>query len=234
MNTQYIIHFYKELADYDCNDEPTKLCEIMYKYGSDKSPLTSTHHNYTKFYNLLFETNFGRYKPLNILEIGIGSINTCVPSNMSGGVLGKTYKPGASLRGWKEYFPNSTIYGCDIDVATFSASEERIHCFYLNQLDDKQIKECMYSDGSELSNIQFDLIIDDGLHYFPLNARVVDTLIAKLKYNGLYIIEDIINDQYDASLIQSLALENIYHNYVSIPNKDNKCDNNLYVLYKHK
>jgi hypothetical protein len=39
-----------------------------------------------------------RNREINILEIGIGSINPNIPSNMTGGELGRVYNPGASIR----------------------------------------------------------------------------------------------------------------------------------------
>jgi hypothetical protein len=46
-----------------------------------------------------------RNREINILEIGIGSINPNIPSNMTGGELGRVYNPGASIRGWPRMQP---------------------------------------------------------------------------------------------------------------------------------
>ena len=48
-------------------------------------------------------------------------------------------KPGASLRVWRDYFPNAIIYGADIDKDILFA-EERIKTFYIDQLDPVAIK----------------------------------------------------------------------------------------------
>jgi hypothetical protein len=42
---------------------------------------------------------------------------------MTGGELGRVYNPGASIRGWRQYFPNATIYCCDIDRDIINFSE---------------------------------------------------------------------------------------------------------------
>ena len=56
----------------------------------------------------------------NIFEIGLGSINTKIVSNM-----GKFGKPGASLRAFRDFCPNAIIYGADIDQSILF-KEERI------------------------------------------------------------------------------------------------------------
>jgi len=149
------------------------LTTIMNKYGSDKG---NGHHNYTLFY----ETLFKRHEKLSLFELGIGTNNINVPSNM--GINGK---PGASLYAWREYFPNAMIYGADIDKNILFESN-RIKTFYCNQTD-KEIIKNMWDSIPE----QFDLIIEDGLHTFEANVCFFENSIHKLKKNGYYIIEDI-------------------------------------------
>lgn len=36
------------------------------------------------------------------------------------------YRPGASLRVWRDFFPNAVIYGWDIDPSAMVYDEERI------------------------------------------------------------------------------------------------------------
>ena len=78
----------------------TPLCEIMGRYGSDKG----NWHNYTTFYHSIFKDL--REKKLRIFELGLGTNNVNLPSNM-----GSCGKPGASLYGWSEYFPHDVISG---------------------------------------------------------------------------------------------------------------------------
>ena len=64
---------------------------------------------------------------LNIFELGLGTNNTDVAYNM-----GPSGRPGASLKSWKEFLPNSMIYGADIDkIVLFN--EDRIKTFYCDQ-----------------------------------------------------------------------------------------------------
>lgn len=205
--------------------KPTnELCEIMFRNYSDKSSLHK-HHNYSLLYHELFKTM--RNKKINILEIGIGSINPTIPSNMTGGELGRVYRPGASIRGWYEYFPNAEIYCCDIDRDIIHFEEKRIHGFYMDQTNEDSIKSVM---NTVLGDVQFDIIIDDGLHWFPLNCNVMNHLLSKLNNNGYYIIEDIVHTEYNYRFLNVDKLLQKKYQYVRFPNLHNSVDNNLFIV----
>ena len=57
----------------------SKLSELMNNYGSDKGG-RNDHHNYADYYSEIFYHK--RKKIKNFLEIGLGSNNTSIPSNM--------------------------------------------------------------------------------------------------------------------------------------------------------
>lgn len=159
------------------------------KYGTDKGglkPSESSIHRYTDFYHILFS---GRREEIkSILEFGIGSIDEEVPSNM-----GPDGRPGASLRMWKEFFPNADIFGVDIDPKTL-IHEERIQTRILDQLDSNQL-----SDFSKEMNREWDLIIDDGLHSQISILNTISAAIDYLSNTGYLIVEDL-----DESLIHAL------------------------------
>jgi len=163
----------------------TELCVIMGKYGSDKGRenLSTASHNYTTLYYKLF--NPKRYESLRIFELGLGTNNINLPSNM-----GADGKPGASLKGWEEFFPNSLIFGADIDTDILF-NTERIKTFYCNQLSKKDIDNLW--NIHELTE-NFDIIIEDGLHTFEANVCFFENSIHKLKKGGYYVIEDIYID----------------------------------------
>jgi 23S rRNA U2552 (ribose-2'-O)-methylase RlmE/FtsJ len=86
---------------------------------------------------------------------------------------------------WKEYFPNSMIYGIDIDPRCKASKSDRIKVFIGSQSDPAVIQEvCQEANG------QFDVILDDGSHVNELTLKSFDLLFPHLKYGGLYIIED--------------------------------------------
>ena len=99
-------------------------------------------------------------------------------------------KPGASLRVWRDYFPNAIIYGAGID-RDILFTEDRIKTFYIDQLDPIAIKEWW----SRINEKDFDFIVDDGLHTFDAGLTLFILSIDRLSIDGVYIIEDVaIND----------------------------------------
>jgi len=162
----------------------TTLCEIMNRNLSDKG---SGHHNYTKLYDHMF--SYFRHEKLNILEIGVGSVNPNIPSNMSGGELGKIYKPGASIRGWIEYFPNSQVYCCDIDLEILNFDNERIHSFFFDQTNDYIMKSVTHN--GILKDVKFDIIIDDGPHTWASQEWFFRNYYSLLNEGGVLMCEDI-------------------------------------------
>lgn len=164
------------------------LSDLMKKYGSDKgSPIDGDTfsqyrkmHLYTDLYNLIFS---GQRQSVNrVFECGIGTANPEYNSTM-----GVNAVPGASLRAWKDYFPNATIYGADIDKNSLF-EDERIKTFYVDQLDPQSVYK-MWNEINE-PNESFDLIIDDGLHTVDAAISLLENSFHKLKSGGTYIIED--------------------------------------------
>lgn len=143
----------------------TDLCKLAQLYGTDKFPW------YTPFYDALLR----QHNAFKILEIGIGTPSTMghVPD----------YKPGASLRMWRDYFPCAEVWGVDIDPAVMF-HEERINTFCIDQADTLSL--AAISQGR-----QYDLIIDDGSHDPAHQILSATTLVPYLSPGGLYIIEDV-------------------------------------------
>lgn len=89
----------------------------------------------------------------------------------------KGYKAGASLRMWRDYFPNAEILGIDINVnATKEARGERI------------VTDTGYGG---LIGKHFDFIVDDGNHDPQSQIERFKELRIRLQPEGLYIIEDV-------------------------------------------
>lgn len=152
----------------------TKLIKKYFiKYDSDKSKI----HNYHLVYGSLFKK---RSKIKKVLEIGLGTDNERLISNM-----GKLGKPGASVKAFRDFFPEAKIFGADIDKEILF-KDKRINTYYVDQTDLKSLKKLYKKIGSN-----FDLIIDDGLHASYANINVIISSINFLKKNGYLIIEDI-------------------------------------------
>jgi hypothetical protein len=207
--------------------EHTPLCEIMGRNRSDKGSMDDkTWHNYTIFYYNIFKDL--QDKNLRVFELGLGTNNVNLPSNM-----GSNGRPGASLYGWSEFFPNSQIFGCDIDK-NILFNTDRIKTFYCDQTKPKIIKSMW--DEYELQE-NFDIIIDDGLHDFDANVCFFENSIHKLNPNGYYIIEDILNTDEWLFLSKIKEWEQKHKDcsfeLVKIPHF-NKYDNTLVVVKKTK
>lgn len=202
----------------DVKDAPeNELCSIMKKYGSDKG---GDWHNYTRFYYDIFD----KLGTKNIFELGLGTNNITIPSNM-----GADGVPGASHRGWKEWFPNAMVWGADIDK-NILFSDDRIQTFYVDQTNPLAIRELVAKIPDQ------DIIIDDGLHTFEANHCFWKHMYTRVKPGGMYVIEDI--NLRDFALFESHFDE--YTRYfekvqiVELSSNHNKLDNALVVMYNKK
>lgn len=126
------------------------LDELSVKYGTDKGSLN---HNYMPFYEKHLPKS-----PKKILEIGV--------------------LEGASIRMWKEWFPEAEIHGLDL----FTNAIPEIESVVLHQGN-----QCDYVLLDKLRNENFDIIIDDGSH----NSRDQMITFFGLFNGGQYYIEDI-------------------------------------------
>jgi lipopolysaccharide biosynthesis glycosyltransferase/predicted O-methyltransferase YrrM len=205
----------------------TPLCRIMGAHGSDKGSvnITTSWHNYTTLYYALLKDR--RESIRRVFELGLGTTDLTIPNNM--GVNGK---PGASLRGWAEFFPHAEVFGADIDKRILF-TEDRIKTYYCDQLDPSAI--CSMWQLEDLQE-SFDLIIEDGLHTYEANVCFFENSIHMLKAGGLYIIEDIHNrDTYKLNKkIQEWKIQHrdLMFELITIPNSWNCLHNTVLVITK--
>ncbi|MBU6497867.1 MAG: hypothetical protein KGQ40_05005 [Rhodospirillales bacterium] len=195
-------------------NNPTLFCRTFFYHGSDKA---MGWHNYGYLYNFLLPPIVGCAR--SILEIGIGTNNLDVPSTM-----GVTGVPGASLRAWKELFPQATVIGADVDVRILF-QEEGIETYWVDQTRPDAVRSLFDMIGDR----KFDLIIDDGLHTFAANRTLLDGAYAHVHSNGLYVIEDVANgdiaawEEYLAGVGHEAAL-------IRLPHASNASDNCLILI----
>jgi hypothetical protein len=149
-----------------------RLKHVFDRFGSDKSTL----HNYELVYASILQNPLAVSA---ILEIGLGSNHLDVVSNM-----GAQGRPGASLRAFRDFLPNATIFGADVDRRILF-QDERIKTAYVDQTN--------LSTFSELDALSphYDLIIDDGLHSPNANIATLIFGLRKLASGGWLIVEDI-------------------------------------------
>jgi hypothetical protein len=135
----------------------SELTKLGVKYDTDKS----TFHNFTDFYDLHLHKFKNEFK--NILEIGVFY--------------------GASLKMWKDYFPDCNIFGIDTEDKR-EYNDERTIINICEQTDFNKINE-LFEDEF------FDLIIDDGCHLMREQQLAFLYFSKKVKKGGIYIIEDL-------------------------------------------
>jgi SAM-dependent methyltransferase len=201
------------------------LSELSEKYGSDKGSTGEIrphrsgwlYHSYTEVYDLFLSGV--RNTVTDILECGIGTNNTDVASSM--GINGT---PGASLRMWREYFPNANITGIDIDPRIMF-EEDRIQTFVVDQTSIESIEKF-----KAIVDTRFDLILDDGLHDYLPQITLFENMFDRLKDGGTYIIEDCLNSY--SRLIDYLEKNNYQYMAIQGEMKSNLKLYDSFVLIK--
>lgn len=142
----------------------TPLCELAEKYGTDKRP-EPLGHGYTHYYDMLFASQ--RESVRKVVEIGIDT--------------------GASLRMWRDYFPNAAIYGLDVDPNKLF-SEDRIECLLCEQGSTGSLFDVSVRIGGGVN-----FILDDGSHRPDHQVTSAIALMPLLAPGGIYIIEDVLD-----------------------------------------
>jgi hypothetical protein len=123
---------------------------------------TLTDKGYTHSYENGYEFVFKNFNPTSLLEVGI--------------------KQGRSLAAWKILFPKCDITGVDITDKEFKNE-------YLKMAQSKNI----ICDSTKPELLQFlepsyDVIIDDGSHFYLDIEKTFDLLKNRFKY--AYVVED--------------------------------------------
>ncbi len=212
------------------NAQINKLCD---KYGTDKGhsrkdskPYEWMPHNYADFYEILFRC---RKKDVQLLiECGLGTNDINLGSSM--GIYGR---PGASLRMWRDFFPNAKIIGVDIDKKILF-EEDRIYTYFCDQL--KAISIENFSKKANLSENSVDIIVDDGLHTFEAGVSFFEGMIKFLNEDGIYLIEDVapkdmlLFKKYFSNLINKFTVHFIEGKR---PDKNTAGYNRLVLIFKN-
>jgi hypothetical protein len=194
MNLQYELEIQrkKEEAIQNIQNFPNvgygEIAILCDKYGCNKGSLTKSGkhhpyypmppHTYAEIYEVLFAKQ--RYSAKYIFECGVGT-------NKEGahGSFSKSYVPGASLRVWRDYFVNAHIWGGDIDKSALF-DDTRISTGYLDQTSPDSVINFFTQAG-----VEFDVMLDDGLHTFTAAKCLFENSHRFLARNGIYVIEDL-------------------------------------------
>jgi cephalosporin hydroxylase len=155
------------------------LADLFVLYGTDKG-------SYAPAYELLFEPR--RYSVKMVIEIGVGTLIPDAHSSMVGWAADH-YKPGGSLRAWRDYFPGAMVHGIDVQPDT-QFEEERIH----THLCDSTKKDAVKSLIDLIGFHEADFIVDDGSHSADDQISTLQNFYPLLKKGGIYIIEDVVGN----------------------------------------
>lgn len=155
------------------------LDQLFNKHASDKQ----TENGYAPIYHAVLKHL--REEPITLLEIGIGTVIQGAYCSMYGHDL-PGYRPGASLRAWRDYFPKALIYGIDIQPDTMITDEPRIQTALCDTTDPAAVKAF-----SARQPAGFDVIVDDGAHIPELQLKTLRNFFPVLRSNGIYVIEDV-------------------------------------------
>jgi hypothetical protein len=147
------------------------------KYLSDKGE-----NGYSNVYNDVFGPR--RYDPIKLLEIGIGTLSPAHSNMLFWKDRHSEYQPGASLRAFRDYFPNGWICGIDIQADCMIEGEWPIITILVNSTDKIACDEYF-------NNILFDFIIDDGDHNYLSQIKTFENFFGKISKNGVYLLEDL-------------------------------------------
>lgn len=147
---------------------PDDLTALGMKYGTDKA----FWHRYTSEYHRYFSPIRDTVK--NYLEIGVWK--------------------GASLRMFRDYFPNATITGVDLYVDNPKFGD-RIDYVY----GDQSNREGLAKLVEVLEEKPFDIILDDGSHKSDHQMLSFAMLWPLLKSGGIYVLENLHTSQNDAT-----------------------------------
>jgi len=150
----------------------TELCKLALKYGADKCPQIG--HAYTPFYYELLKDK--RQSVKKVLEVGIG--NRRQVKYIPGGYI------GASIRMWRDFFPNAWVYGADVAPESFFV-DERISTYYCDETKEEDILRLVKQIGTDI-----DLVVDDACHHIANQMFLCQTLMPLLDKGVIYIIED--------------------------------------------
>jgi hypothetical protein len=156
----------------------TPLCELAFKYGTDKCP--QVNHPYSEFYYELLKD-----KKINtVLEVGIGGEE----------YLGKIRRDGfhaelgGSLKMWRDFL-GAKVYGIDYDPDCMFEDRD-IKTFLAHGAKEDELKKVL----SQIPEV--DLFIDDGSHIPQHQVKTAKILLPLFKKDVIYIIEDVAHPEY--------------------------------------
>ncbi|HWH94957.1 MAG TPA: class I SAM-dependent methyltransferase [Baekduia sp.] len=140
--------------------EQSDLCRLALQHDTDKGT------TYTQAYHRLL--GHVRDQRLRVLEIGLYN--------------------GGSLRMWRDYLPNATLHGIDIEPRALA---------YQDEIPNAQVRLVDQGDAAALDRFvaelggNYDFILDDGGHTMVQQIVSFEVLWPQVMPGGVYAVEDL-------------------------------------------
>jgi hypothetical protein len=182
-----------------------EIKQLILDYSSaNRYPNTdkASYHAYEEFYPDILHPL--QKKKINLLEVGVAG--------------------GVSLKLWQEILPKATIYGADANYGYLQYPIEEFKDMILLP-QGSQTDENIFKDIPEM-----DIIIDDASHVAFNSIKTFYILKDKLKKNGIYIIEDVWEEQLKEYPEEFLKMFNI----VDLRKYKNRGDDMVLVYRRDK
>lgn len=195
----------RKIIENNTYKEPTPLCEVIRKNGSDKC---SSWHNYTPIYTEILKDS---------------------PSDLSLFELGLYH--GCSIKSWADYFPKGKIFGADINP-DYLVNERNIKTFICDQNSELSIKELwknipnesfdiMIDDGQHEFHSNYTFFINSINVLKPGGVFIIEDLTTSC-FSSFEKITEVIKQNF--GLKESFVLD--------IPNDNNQIDNRMFIAVR--
>lgn len=173
----------------------------------------NTTHSYLPLYDTLFSRL--REKAVNVLEVGI--------------------QTGGSIKLWRDYFQNATVYGLDImpksNLWSVIANDSRIKLFTSTDAYNTD-----FFNNTFLSpGMKFDMMLDDGPHTLDSMKAFIQMYSHLLTDDGILVIEDVQSWEWISILKSTVPSE--LQEYIQVYDlRENKgrCDDIVFIIDKNK
>lgn len=176
------------------------LLELIDNSLTDKN----TTHSYLDLYQKLLYSKKETAK--NVLEVGIGDFN---------------YKNGGSIKLWRDFFTNATIYGVDVlsidRVIDELINHPKVVLYTSTNAYDENVFKNIFLD----KNIKFDFMLDDGPHTLESMILFIKLYSQIMTDDGILIIEDIQSEGW-ISILTTQVPENLKQFVKVYDLRDNK------------
>ncbi len=134
----------------------------------------NTIHSYLHLYNELLTKK--RFTAKNVLEVGIGDFDE---------------KNGGSIKLWRDYFTNATIYGLDVlpinRVMDELLNDPRVILYTSTDA----YNEDFFNKNFLNKNIKCDFMLDDGPHTLESMVQFIKLYSQIMTDDGILIVEDV-------------------------------------------